>query len=100
MVNISRQLPGGLVPQVKSRIDCEIDLIFSLYKKQQELSEKNLPSVVRLANDPDKWKKKFLIVFNREKVIDFTGTSATPSDYKQLSLNPVAMTKEGKKVLA
>jgi hypothetical protein len=32
--------------------------------------------------DADKWKKKFLIVFNREKVVDFTGTSATPSDYK------------------
>ena len=34
--------------------------------------EKNVPEHVRKAHDFDKWKKKFITVFNREKVLNFT----------------------------
>lgn len=57
----------------KSRVECEIEVIFSHYKKNIEMQDKNVPAHVRNAHDADKWKKKFFIVFNREKVVDFTG---------------------------
>ena len=66
----------------KSRIDCEIDLIFSLYKKTLELCEKNIAPQLKNTHDPEKWKKKFILVFNREKVIDFTGNTSLPVDYR------------------
>jgi hypothetical protein len=58
-----------------------------------------VPIHVKKGHDFDKWKKKFFIVFNREKIIDFVGNPSVSLDQKNISfaLNPI--TKEGKKIL-
>jgi len=83
----------------KSRLDCEIELIYTLFKKTVEMNEKNVPIQVKNTHDPEKWKKKFVMVFNREKVIDFTGNNFFPFELKQITGKPKACSKEGKKIL-
>jgi hypothetical protein len=51
--------------------------MFTLYKKTMELNEKNIPQSIKNTHDPDKWRKKFLMVFNRERIIDFSGNGFT-----------------------
>ena len=51
-------------------------------------------------HDPEKWKKKFVLVFNREKVIDFTGQGCqAPFEQKHITLKPKAINKQGEKIL-
>lgn len=38
-------------------IETEISIIFNLYKKTQDLL--SAPAQMRMAHDPEKWKKKF-----------------------------------------
>lgn len=44
-----------------------------MYKKNAEINEKNVPVHIRKAHDFEKWRKKFFVVFGREKIIDFVG---------------------------
>ena len=75
----------------------EIDLIYTQYKKSQEISSN--PKLL-LVNDPNKWCKKFVLLFNREKVIDMCQNPAQPLDLKNLGLKPVALNKQGEKLLS
>ncbi len=51
-------------------------------------------------HDPEKWKKKFIMVFNRERVIDFTGGSnISPFDVKHLNVKLKALNKQGERIL-
>ena len=53
-----------------------------------------MPSHIKSTLDHDKWKKKFALVFNREKIINFTNENPgqslmiNPSDIKNLSFEP------------
>ena len=56
--------------------------------------EKNVPEHVRKAHDFDKWKKKFITVFNREKVINFTHLENNLTvDLKLAKVDPIAVNK-------
>lgn len=68
----------GLVPKMASNVihhplETEISVIYSLYKKTQELinSAQNQQQQAKLMTsfDVDKWKKKFYLVFTRERGI-------------------------------
>jgi ribosomal protein L16/L10AE len=55
---------------------------------------------VKSAHDPEKWKKKFILVFNREKIIDFSGgNNIFPFEVKHLTVKPKAINKIGEKML-
>jgi hypothetical protein len=59
-----------------------------------EMNEKNIPQSIKNTQDPDKWKKKFIQVFNREKVIDFSNNGQIiPVDPKLYLLKPKALNK-------
>jgi hypothetical protein len=71
-----------------------------LYRKTIEHSEKNVSIQVKNTHDPEKWKKKFIMVFNREKVIDFTGGLNLPQfDVKHLNVKLRALNKQGERIL-
>ena len=52
-----------------------------------------------LINDPHKWSKKFVLLFNREKVIDMCSNPAQPFDIKNMGLKPTPLNKQGEKLL-
>ena len=82
-----------------SRNECEIELIYKMYRKNFEILEKNVAEHIRRAHDFDKWKKKFYAVFNREKIIEFTSSPSIPLEFKSAKIKPTSQTKEGKKIL-
>jgi hypothetical protein len=64
----------------KTRTECEIELIYNLYRKNFEMSDKNVPIHIKKAHDFEKWKRKFFNAFTREKLIDFCGNPNTVLD--------------------
>ena len=91
------QIKPNMGVVAKSRIDCEIDLIYSLYRKSIEMQNASLQA--RNTHDFDKWKKKFVLVFNREKLLDLAANPAIPFDFKNLTLKPIPLNKQGEKIL-
>ena len=55
---------------------------------------------IKNTHDSDKWRKKFVLVFNREKVIDFCGNGLTkPFEEKTMTLKLKALNKQGEKIM-
>lgn len=50
--------------------------------------------------DVDKWKKKFFIVFTRERgILDLSINPSLQLDIKNMTLNPMASTRVGERIL-
>lgn len=85
-------------------LETEISVIYSLFKKTQELmaAAQSHQQQAKLATsfDVDKWKKKFYLVFTRERgILDLSLNPALPVDLKNLTLDPTSQTKVGLRIL-
>ena len=51
----------------------EFELIFKEYLKAKEIEQfrSKIPYQKLIHHDPEKWKKKFKLLFEREKIISF-----------------------------
>ncbi|CDW87292.1 UNKNOWN [Stylonychia lemnae] len=92
--NIPKQVLGQI--QTKSQLHFEIDLIYSQFKKTQEAA---VNPKLAIANDANRWQKKFIMLFIREKVLDLQMNPNHPLDVKNLSLKPTPINKTGEKLL-
>jgi hypothetical protein len=54
---------------------------------------------MKITHDFEKWKKKFYMVFSREKALDLTINPALPLDLKNLTMRPQGLNKQGEKLL-
>ena len=75
------------------QLETEITVIFSLFMKTQELMQAaqtpQEEARVRATHDCDKWKKKFYLVFTRERgTLDLSLNPQAPVDIKNMTLNP------------
>ena len=97
----------------KTRLLQELELVFKEYTKACEIEQSKgaIPFQKLQHHDPEKWKKKFKMLFEREKIIAFGKTSSYMIDLKKLSFNveqvqtetdpsPRALRPLGKDVLA
>lgn len=61
-----------IVEQTQLRMRNELALILKeLQKSEQILNDKSIPFQKKQLVDPDKWRKKFRFLFDREKCINF-----------------------------
>jgi hypothetical protein len=79
---------------IHHQLETEIFMIYNLLKKSLELASSpalNPVERARLlaATDTDKWRKKFFLVFSRERgTLDLTLNPQAPLELKNLTLNP------------
>lgn len=69
----------SLVEFTKTRMLQEFELIFKEYLKAKEIEKcrSSIPYQKLQHHDPEKWKKKFKLLFDREKIISFGQASPT-----------------------
>ena len=71
----------------RTRLLQEFELIFKEYAKAIDIENKKstLPFQRLQHHDPQKWKKKFKMLFDREKIVDFGLPHKKQIDLRKLS---------------
>lgn len=80
-------------------------MIYNLMDKARKAQAEACGDAGKLArleasNDLDRWRKKFFLVFSRERgTLDISQTPSLPLVLQNLSLNPTATTRVGDRIL-
>jgi hypothetical protein len=79
---------------LKTRVHQDVELLYREFCKSQEIemNKSNLPYAKLMHHQPDRWKMKFKVIFEREKIISFDSGRTSTVDLKRLK--QTSFTKE------
>ena len=73
----------------RTRLLQELELVFKEFCKAKEIesSRDSIPYAKLQHHDPEKWKKKFKMLFEREKIVSF-GKQGCIVDFRRIKFTP------------